>query len=167
MSLPALYQLVSQHRELERLAGSDEVDEQTLRDTLEGLDGDIQLKAQSVAAVVANLSAWAMTIEGAAQRLSERAASVHKRAEWVRSYLLANMQQAGISKIETAELVATIKRNPPAVRILEGVTLPERFMVQPNPPPPRPDKKALAVALKAGERIDGVELVVSERLEIK
>ena len=167
MSLPALYELVGQHRELARLAESDDIDEQTLRDTLEALEGDIQLKAQSCAAVVANLSAWAMTIDGAAQKLAERAARVHKRAEWLRAYLLANMQQAGISKIETAELVATIRKNPAAVQIMDGAKVPDRFMVTPEPPPPRPDKKALAAALKAGEQIDGITLVQSERLEIK
>jgi hypothetical protein len=168
MSLPALYELVGQHRELERLAGSDEVDEQTLRDTLEGLEGSIQLKAQSCAAMVANLSAWAMTIDGAAQRLSERAEKVHKRAEWLRAYLLVNMQQAGITKIETPELVASIRKNPASVQIADGAVLPERFMVpSPPTPPPRPDKKAIGAALKAGEDVPGCSLVQSERLEIK
>ena len=168
MSLPALYELVGQHRELVRLAESDEFDEQAMRDTLEGLEGSIQLKAQSCAAMVANLSAWAMTIDGAAQRLSERAEKVHKRAEWLRAYLLVNMQQAGISKIETAELVASIRKNPASVQIADGAVLPERFMVpSPPPPPPRPDKRLIMVALKSGEDVPGCSLSESVRLEIR
>jgi len=168
MGLPALYELTAQHRELERLAVDGEIDEATLRDTLEGLEGNIQEKGASVAAMVANLDAWANTVSDAAERLATRANAMRNRAVWLKGYLLVNMTACGISKIETAELVASIRKNPASVQIVDGAVLPERFMVPAPPPPPaRPDKKLIAAALKAGEDVPGCSLVSTERLDIR
>ena len=41
------------------------------------------------------------------------------------------------------------------------------WMVQPEPPPPAPDKKAIASALKCGEDVPGCRLVQGTRVEIK
>lgn len=162
-----LYQLVEQHRELERLADVEDLDEQTVADTLAGLQGDIATKAQSVAAMTLNVEAWAQAAEDASKRLAERATRTRKKAEWLRRYLHENMRAAGIPKIESPEFTVSIRKNPAAVLIAEGIILPAKFMVQPEPPPPRPDKKAIGEALKAGEVIEGCELRQSERLEIR
>lgn len=162
-----LYEIVQAHRELTKLAEAEEFDPQAVADTLEGLEGDISVKARSVAAVVLSVEAWAQAAEDAAKRIQERAASTRKRAAWLRNYLQTNMQAAGMSKIEHPDLTVSIRKNPAAVQIADGIILPARFMVQPEPPPPRPDKKAIADALKAGEQIEGCQLVQSERLEIR
>lgn len=162
-----LYALVEQHRELERLADVEDLDEDAVRTTLDGLEGEIAVKAQSVAAMALNVEAWAQAADDAAKRIAERAARARKRAAWLRDYLRANMQGAGLTKIESPEFTVAIRKNPAAVQIADGIILPARFMVHPEPPPPRPDKKAIAEALKAGEQIEGCALVQSERLDIR
>lgn len=162
-----LYQLVEQHRELERLADAEDLDEETVRNTLDALEGEIQVKAQSVAAMTLNVEAWAQAADDAAKRISERAARARRRAAWLRDYLRANMQGAGLTKIESPEFTVAIRKNPASVQIADGIILPAKFMVQPEPPPPRPDKRAILDALKAGEQIEGCQLVQGERLEIK
>lgn len=161
-----LYELTTQHRELSRLAEVEELDEQTVLDTLAGIETDITIKAQSVAAVSLNIDAWATAAEDAAKRIAERAARMRRRAASLRDYLRTNMQAAGMTRIDSPEFTVAIKKNPASVQIAPGIILPARFMVQPDPPPPRPDKKALAEALKAGEQIEGCELVQTERLVI-
>lgn len=162
-----LYQLVEQHRELERLADVEDLDEETVRTTLDALEGEIAVKAQSVAAMTLNVEAWAQVAEDASKRLAERAARTRKRAEWLRRYLHTNLQAAGLTRVESPEFTVSIRKNPAAVLIAEGIILPAKFMVQPDPPPPRPDKKAIGEALKRGEVIEGCQLSQSERLEIK
>ncbi len=162
-----LYLLVEQHRELERLADVEDLDEETVRNTLDALEGEIQVKAQSVAAMTLNVEAWAQAADEAAKRIAERAARARKRSAWLRQYLLTNMQAAGVTKFECPEFTVAIRKNPAAVQIADGIILPARFMVQPEPPPPRPDKKAIAEALKAGEQIEGCAFVQSERLDIR
>ena len=167
MSLPTLYTLVEQHRELGRLADADDIDEAALRDTLEGLEGSIQIKAQSVAATIANMDAWADTVADAAEKLATRANRYRSRAAWLKSYLLSNMQQAGITKIETAELVASVRKNPASVAVLDESLVPDAYKVQPELPPKRVDKKAILADLKAGVDVPGCALQQGERLEIK
>jgi hypothetical protein len=53
------------------------------------------------------------------------------------------------------------------VEVYEPGLIPASFLRQPEPPPPSPDKKALAEALKRGEDIPGVRLTHGTRLDIR
>lgn len=167
MSALMLYQLTGQFRELEALADSDDLPPEVIRDTLEGLTGELEVKAISVAAFTRNLEASADMIDEAAKAMQTRARRLRARAESVKAYLLYNMQAACIRKIESPEFTLAIRTNPPAVVIREDAEIPAEYMVQPEPPPPRPDKKRIGAALKAGVQIDGCWLEQGERLEIK
>ena len=162
-----LYQLVEQHRELERLADLEEIDQDTILATLEGLEGEITIKARSACAVVLNLEAWAQAAENASREMEKRAERMRNKAEWLRSYVLSGMKATGISKIESPEFRVSIRKNPAAVTIAPDAIIPDALMVQPPLPPPRPDKTAIKAALQAGQHIPGCGLVHGERLEIK
>ena len=161
-----LYQLVTQYRELQALEIED-IDEETLANTLEGLGGEITEKATNVSAFVRNMETFADSVEEAARAMQARAATIRKKADRTRAYLLNCMQGAGISKIQSPHFTIALRKNPPSVLIAESASIPEKYMVVPLPPPPRPDKKLIADALKAGEVIDGCQLHQSERLDIR
>jgi Siphovirus Gp157 len=163
----SLYELTNQYRALLDLADSDDLPQEVIRDTLEGLAGSIEDKAVAVAKFIRNLEVHADAIDVCAANMNQRANRIRKRAERVRAYLLFNMQAASVTKVECPEFVITRRENPPAVCLREGVELPAEFMVTPEPPPPKPDKKKLADALKRGEQIDGAWLERGERLDIK
>lgn len=55
MSGPALYELVAQHKSLEYLATSEDLPPEVVRDTLDGLEGELRDKAVSVAHFILNL----------------------------------------------------------------------------------------------------------------
>lgn len=167
MSLPALYEIAEQYRRLEELTDHEDLPPEVIRDTLEGLEGDLQLKATNVAKFVLGLEAEAEMIEQAAEAMKLRAARRKKRAESIRAYLLFCMQGAGITKISCPEFTLAVLRNPEAVEIDDPQSIPAEFLVQPPPPPPRPDKALLKTALKAGRHIAGAWLRRGERLEIK
>lgn len=167
MSLPTLYELAGQYRELQMLADSDDLPAEVIADTLEGVTGDLTTKSRNVAFVVQNLEAAADAVDEAAAAMKARAARMRRRAESVRAYLLFAMRSAGVSRIECPEFTLSIRQNPPSVTIADDAEIPAEYMVQPEPPPPRPDRKAIAAALKAGEKIDGCYLERGERLEIR
>lgn len=164
--MTALYQLVAQYRELQQIDAED-IDEQTLKDTLEGLEGELTVKATNVAMLALNLATFAENIEDAAKRMKDRAARVKRRSDQVQSYLKTMMDAAQITKIEAPEFTLSIKKNPHSLMIAPGVTIPDEFMVKPEAPPPHPDNAALKTALKAGRVIDGCRLDQGTRLEIK
>jgi hypothetical protein len=106
-------------------------------------------------------------VREAGKAMLERAGRIEKRAESIRAYMLYQLQFAGVSKIECPWFVIAVKKNPPAVVLDDEAAVPQAFKVQPEPPAPRPDKKAIAAALKAGEDVPGCRLVQSDRLEIR
>jgi hypothetical protein len=161
-----LYALVEQYRELERL-DVEEIDDQALADTLEGLKGEITVKATNCALFARNIETFADTVDEAAAQMAERAKRLRRKADSIRAYLLDQMRGAGISKIQAPEFTVSIRKNPAAVQIAPDAAIPQEYMVVPEPPPPRIDKRKLADALKNGAVIDGVRLEQSERLDIR
>ena len=166
-NLPALYEIAQQYHELALLADVDDLPPEVIRDTLEGLQGTLEAKATNVAKFILGIEAEAKMIEDAARQLEARADRRKRRAESIRNYMLFQLQQAGVTKVECPEFTIAVRKNPEAVEIDDPEQVPPEYMVTPEPPPPRPDKKAIKDALKAGTPVRGCRLRSGERLEIK
>lgn len=162
-----LFELAAQYIQLEKLTESDDIPTEVISDTLEAIEGDFDDKAVAVAKMILTLEAEGAAIDAAAETMRERAKRVSKRVDNLRAYLLFQCQALDKKRIETSEIVIVRRANPVAVQITDEAFIPERFYVQPEPPPPRLDKKALKIALQTGEHVNGVYLESGERLEIK
>ena len=168
--MTALYELTSQYRQLaERLAGFD-MDAQTIADTIEatGLVDDLQTKAQDVLMVAQGAEMHNAAIDAEIVRLQALKAHRSKVAQGLRDYLLTNMQAAGIEKIECPLFKISIRKNPPAVEILDLTEIPAALMVTPEPKPvvAAPDKAAIKKLLLAGLPVPGAQLTQGVRLVI-
>lgn len=167
MTSLTLYEISHDYRDaVDKLADLD-LDEQTVADTLEGMGGELQVKATSVAAFIRNLEASAAAIKDAEAQMAARRRAIENRAARVKDYLLANMIVAGVQKVDSPYFKLAVRDNPPAVEIYEPGLIPAGYMVTPEPPPPAPDKKAIAAALKAGTEVAGCKLTRGVRLEIR
>lgn len=166
-NLPALYEIADQFKSLTLLAESEDLPPEVIRDTLEGLTGDMELKSANVAKFILGIEAEADMIEQAAKAMQERAAKRRKRADQIRAYLLFNLQACGITKVSCPEFTLSVRRNPPAVDIDDPEVVPAEFMATPEPPPPRPDKTKIKAALKEGRSVPGCHLRESDRLEVR
>lgn len=162
-----LYDLAEEFRSAAEALRDSELDEQTITDTLEGLQFPVEVKARNVAIVIANMRAEADAIREAKERLAAREKRIDARMEWLESYLLANMQRCEIKKIESPIITISLRNNPPKVIIDDEKILPWEFMKQPPQPPPTPEKTLIRDALKAGKFIPGAHLEQSQRVEIK
>jgi hypothetical protein len=163
----ALYEIADAYLvDLQRLAELD-LDEQTVADTLEGLSGELEVKATNVAMFARNLEASAEAIKGAEVQMAARRKAIENRANRIRQYLKENMERTGILKIEGPMFALAIKKNPPAVHVEAQELVPAEFFNQPPPPPPALDKKRVAEALKAGRDVPGCRMEQGTRLDIK
>ena len=163
----ALYELASLYlADLSKLEDL-ELDEQTVADTLEGLSGELEVKATNVAMFCRNLEASVEAIKEAETQMSARRKAIENRAYRIRQYLKDNMERTGILKIEGPHFAISIKRNPPAVYVEAPELVPAEFMRTPPPPPSVLDKKAVAEALKAGKDVPGCRLEQGTRLDIR
>lgn len=163
----SLYVLTGEYLALTNKLMDSDLDDQTIADTLEGASGDFETKATNVACFIRNLEASAEQIKAAEKQMADRRKAIENKAEGVRRYLKDNMQRCGITKIECSYFALSLKKNPPSVVIDDASLIPSDYMAIPAPPPPSPDKKLIAQAIKDGYAVPGAHLEQAERLEIK
>lgn len=163
----SLYDLSQQY--LADLAQLEDLDlpAQTVADTLEGLTGDLSVKAQNVVGFSRGLHAQAAAKREAAKSMMDSADRIEKRAKDLEAYTLTCMQAAGIQKIECPWFTLSIAKNPAAVVIEDAALIPVAYMTDPNPPAPAPDKGLIKKALQDGHDVNGAKLVQGVRLAIK
>jgi hypothetical protein len=164
----ALYEIADQYMiDLGRLADMEDIDEQTLADTLEGLSGDLEVKSTAVAQFICNLESNAEAIKKAEAMMAERRKKIESRANNIREYLLKNLQRTGISKIESVFFNITVRENPESLIVDAQADIPPEYYTQPPLPEPVLDKIKLKAAIKAGCDFLGARLERKMRLDIK
>lgn len=161
-----LYQLADEYRQLLELAASEEADEESFAAALADLQGEITTRAVSLAKVTRNLESFEQQIEAAIEAMSKRANRAKKRAESIRAYLKEQMEQAGISKLDSPFFALAIRKNPPRLIVAEDALIPSDYL-RIIPERLEPNKPEITKALKVGVDVDGCRLETTTRLEIK
>jgi hypothetical protein len=164
--MTALYLLASEYRAAaEQLADLD-MPPEVVRDTLEGMSGELEVKAQAVGHMVRSIEASAAAMKQWAQDATERARSAQARADSLREYLSTNLQACGIQKVEGPGISLSFRKSS-AVVIDEPGLVPAEYMRQPEPPPPAPDKKAIGAKLAQGQVVPGAHIETRMNLQLK
>ena len=167
----ALYQLTSQYLQLAETLADGDFDAQTIADTIEasGITDELSVKAQGIEFVARAAEQHHAVIDIEIARLQALKASRDKVAAGLRSYLKENMERAGIEKLECPLFKLSIKKNPPAVEVIDLVSLPAEYWRTPEPKPPvaAPDKALIKAALQRGEEVTGARMVQGTRLDVK
>jgi Siphovirus Gp157 len=123
-------------------------------------------KAKQVGFLIKNLQAFETAVEAEAEAMAARAKATKARVASIKEYLRSNMERTGVKKIECPQFKITLRENPPKVTIVG--TVPAEYMKEPTPPPePEPDKRKIIEDWKQGVVIDGVEITVGNRVEIR
>jgi len=165
--MSALYEIVERFRHAEVAMADLGMGEQTIRDTLEAIEGEVSEKATNVAQVIRNIESLAENIRDAEQKMAARRKALEARADWLRGYLLDNMVAAGISKVESPWFSLTVRQNPPSVALDDVSLIPTDYWRAVLPPPPAIDRVAIRAAIEAGQDVPGARVVRGQRLEIK
>lgn len=165
--MTTLFLLADEYRAAAESLADMDLDDQTIADTIEGLTGELTVKATNVAMFIRNIESTAEAIKSAEKQMAERRRTLEKRSESVRVYLQRCMESSGITKIESPHFVLTIKKNPDSVIVDDEKQIPSEFMRQPETPPPAPDKTAIKAAIKSGVDVPGARLECRNRLDIK
>lgn len=167
MSQLSLYVLANEYQTAAQKLADLDVPAEVVADTLEGMAGTVEEKSVNVAMFIRNLESSADQMKAVEAEMAKRRKAVENRAASVRRYLFDNMLRCGITKIESPYFNLAIRDNPEAVVIDNAGDLPAEYMVQPETPPPSPDKKAIKDAIKSGVVVPGAHIERGQRLEIK
>lgn len=158
-----LYELSEEYLQLLDMLEDEEVDEEVVRDTLEGIEGEFEEKADAIAMTIQEAKADAEKINQEIQRLQGRKKACENRAEWLKRYLENAMRVTGKKKFATALFGYGIQKTAPAVVIDKMEEIPEEYW---KPQEPKLDKVALKRWLKDHEE-DYAHLEQAESLRIR
>lgn len=163
--MSALYELTGQYLELlEMLEEDDGTDEQIIRDTLEGIDGELEIKADNYAKIIRELSEEAKKFETEKRRLEERQTTLENRVKILKDSLFCAMKETGKTKFKTDLFSFGIQRNGGAqpIEIVPDTYIPPQYCRM------EPDNAKIREALNAGERLPFAKLVErGEHLRIR
>ncbi len=138
-----LYELTEQFLALQELVYDPEVDDQTLQDTMDGLWGEIEEKADGYAKIITGMKADIEALKAEENRLAARRKALENRQQALKNNLEANMREMGKTKFKTALFSFNIQKNgglQPLV--IDGLLedIPGRFLI---PQPPVPNSEAI------------------------
>lgn len=162
-----LYEITDQYNAaLSGLSEIEDLPQDAIDDTLEGIEGEFKDKAVNVAAFIKNLEAEARAIKDAEKSMADRRRSIESHANRLARYLLMQMQMTGIDKIEDSPFFKISLRNNPAkivvddeAKIASGYIV-EKVVKSVN-------KQAIKMAIESGETVEGAHIERGQRIEIK
>ena len=131
-----------------------DVDDQTIRDTLEG---ETNLH-EMIAAVIRSALVDEALSAGLRKRLEdmkERLTRLDERGAKKRQLALAAMDEVGLSKLQQSDFTASTRPGSPSLLVTAEGEVPSAYWV---PQPPKLDRQALLGELKRGADIPGVQL---------
>ena len=152
-----LYEISDQFRELQLLADSDEENMlEAVQNTLEVIECEFNKKAEAVVTVLHNMDPEIDGIDAEIKRLQARKKAVQSRQDSLRDYLRDNMERTGITKISCPLFTINCVKGREIAIINDEDSIPDDYMTVKTEM--RPDKSAIAKALKDGSDVPGAVL---------
>ena len=145
-----LYDLTNDYMELLQMAEDPDIDEQAFLDTLEGIEGALEDKADNYAKIMRMLETDAKGIKAEEERLAKRRKTIEGNVSRMKSALQYAMEATGKTKFKTQLFSFNVQNNPASVVMDEQdiENIPERFLKYKDPDI---DRKAIKDAIKAGD----------------
>ena len=131
-----------------------ETDDETIRDTLEGIT-DLH---EMIAAVVRSALVDEALHAGLRSRLEDmktRLARIEQRGTKKRQLALDAMSEVGLKKLEQPDFTASARAGSPALVVIAEDTIPDTYWLA---QPPKLDRQGLLGQLKRGDVIPGAQL---------
>lgn len=162
-----LYELTEDYMNLLAIAEDPDIDEQAFMDTLDGIEGAIEVKAENYAKIMRQLEADAAACDAESKRLKNKSKTIDNNIKRMKQALQYAMVATGKTKFKTALFSFGIQKNPASVVMDETYieNIPERFLIRKDP---EINRKAIKDAINAGEDLEGLaHLEQTESLRIK
>ena len=162
-----IYEIEERYRMLYEFMEDPDMDEETIRDTMESIDAVLEEKADGYAKVMTQLKADADAIEVEIKRLQRRKETLLENSIRLKNTLQEAMILAEKPKFKTELFSFSIRKSPAAVVLDTGdlEKIPREYLVYQDP---KINKKKLRDDLKAGVDLQGIaHLTQGESLIIK
>jgi Siphovirus Gp157 len=131
-----------------------DVDQETLSDTLAGMTDLPEMIAAVLRSALQDL-ALAKGLRGRLVEMQERVARLEDGAQRKRHLVTSVMERAEMPKLVEPDFTVTLRRTPPALRVVQEDDVPAEFW---RPQPPKLDRQAVTMALRGGRLVPGAML---------
>lgn len=162
-----LYELTNDYINLLALAEDPDTDPEVLADTLEGLAGQLEDKADNYAKVIRQIESDVNGLKAEIERLQARKTAAQNNIDRMKANLEQMMIATDKTKFKTELFSFGIQKNPAKVVMDEQYieNVPEEYLKYKDP---EIDRKKIAEDLKAGKDLNGIaHLEQSESLRIR
>lgn len=134
-----LYELTDAYETVINMLYDDEIDEQVVIDTLEGIEGEFEAKADNYAKLLKNINSDIKAIKEEEERLYARRKTLENRATRLKDTLEANMKVIGKTKFKTELFSFNIQKNggkqPLVIDVLDVNDIPKEYLIPQDPIP--------------------------------
>lgn len=162
-----IYEITDDFLRIQDMMGDPELDPQTLADTLEAIEGELEVKAENYAKVMKNLEGDIVAIKAEIDRLTSKKKAIENNIKNMKATLQSVMEVTGKTKFKTELFSFGIQKNAPSVVIdVEDVRdIPEDYLKFKEP---EVDKTAIKAAINDGVDLSGIaHLEQSQSLRIR
>ena len=129
-------------------------DEETLRDTLEGITDLHEMIATVIRSALVDEALHA-GLRLRVDDMKERLSRLELRASKKRELALEAMTEVGLSKLEQPDFTASARAGSPALVVIAEDRIPEAYWL---PQPPKLDRQSILGELKRGIEIPGAQM---------
>lgn len=150
-----IYELTQDFLTIQEMMEDPELDPQTLADTMEAVEGELEIKAESYAKIMKNLDGDVEALENEIRRLTSRKKAIEENIKRMKAALQGMMEVTGKTKFKTDLFSFGIQKNAPSVVIdAEDVyDIPEDYLKYKAP---EINKTAIKEAIQMGENLEGI-----------
>lgn len=157
-----LFELTSNYKYVLDLA--DELDEQTLQDTLDSIKEPLEEKVDNTAKLIKAMENDAKAFKEEEARIKQRRQAIENNIKRIKERLKYDLESNEIDKIEGKTFKVSVQNNPISVKIVDEKSIPKNYFIEQEP---KLNKKELLEDMKRGEEIFGAELQQTQSIRIR
>ena len=150
-----IYELTADMMKILSMMDDPDLDQQTLKDTMEGIEGAYEDKFDGYAAVIRQLTSYINELEEEKKRIDARKESFENNVKKMKKIMLESMNATGKTKFKTAKNSFWTQKNKASV-VIDAKSvwdIPEDFRRYKDP---EPDKTKIGEAIAAGVDFTGI-----------
>ena len=162
-----IYEITQDYLRIMEMASDPELNPEVIADTFEGIEGELEIKAENYAKVMKNLEGDIAALKAEEERLAKKRKAIENNIKRMKGTLQEAMELTGKTKFKTELFSFGIQKNAPSVVIdaADIRDIPEEYLKFKEP---EVDKTAIKNAINAGVDFEGLaHLEVSQSLRIR
>ena len=151
--MSSLYELKNEYKILKEMMEDDSIDDDIISNTMEGIEYELEIKADNYAKIMKELEGEAETIKKEIARLDDKYSRIKDNVKRLKDNLQQAMVETGKTKIKTDLFTISVQKNGgvlPLVLEKDVLEIPDEYTTKLT----RIDSDKVRKALENGEKLD-------------